>query len=355
APTGTISIIAGCSVGIEPLFSVAFIRNVLNGKRLVEVNEEFKQVAKDEGFYSDALVERAAKDGTLIHSSEVPEKWRKIFVCAHDIDPEWHVKIQAAFQKHCDAAISKTINFPHDAPVEHVEKIYRMAYDLNCKGVTIYRDGCRANQPMALDNQKTPNKKEPTPPAPAPTQPLKLQEIMPSLRIRQKTPFGNMHVKISVEPKTGIEREVFAQLGRGGDLANSDLEGICRMLSLFLRCNGSFELAIRQLEGIGSSLQVPTKDGRVMSLPDSLAKALKKYFSAKKKYGLKALLLGDVDLHEEASGIPPQGASADPNLATGKSPIGMDAFKIRCPECDEGQLWFAEGCMKCHQCGYSQC
>lgn len=349
APTGTISIIANCSGGIEPLFSVAFFRNVLNGKRLIEVNDEFKRVAKEEGFYSEALMERAAKEGTLKDCPEVPDKWKKIFVCAHDIEPDWHVKIQAAFQKHCDAAISKTINFSHDAPVEDVEKIYRMAYDMGCKGVTIYRDGCRQNQPMALDNEKEPDKKGGEIKQ---TIPMKLQEIMPSLRVRQQTPFGNMHVKISVDPKSGFEREVFAQLGRGGDLANSDLEGICRMLSLFLRCNGSFEMAIRQLEGIGSSLQIPTKDGRVISLPDSLAKALQKYFEAKKTYGLKALLLGEVDIHASP---PKQERVSEEKHSNGHSKSGFDAFKIRCPECDDGQLWYAEGCMKCYQCGYSQC
>lgn len=351
APTGTISIIANCSGGIEPLFSVAFFRNVLNGKKLIEVNDEFKRVAKDEGFYSEALMERVAKEGTLKNCPEVPEKWKKIFVCAHDIQPEWHVKIQAAFQKHCDAAISKTINFSHDAPVEDVEKIYRMAYDMNCKGVTIYRDGCRQNQPMALDNAKEAEPKVPSQKS-ANTTPMKLNEIMPSLRIRQQTPFGNMHVKISVDPKSGMEREVFAQLGRGGDLANSDLEGICRMLSLFLRCNGSFELAIRQLEGIGSSLQIPTKDGRVISLPDSLAKALQKYYVAKKAHGLRALLLGEVDIHSAPT--KPTEAPQEKKF-NGHSTVGFDAFKIRCPECDDGQLWYAEGCMKCYQCGYSQC
>src|SRR3990167_10943395 len=159
APTGTISIIANCSGGIEPLFSVAFFRNVLNGKRLIEVNDEFKRVAEEEGFYSESLMEGVAKDGTLKNCPEVPEKWKKIFVCAHDIEPEWHVKIQAAFQKYCDAAISKTINFSHEVPVEDVDKIYRMAYDMNCKGVTIYRDGCRQNQPMALNNEKAQDKK----------------------------------------------------------------------------------------------------------------------------------------------------------------------------------------------------
>jgi len=350
APTGTISIIAGCSGGIEPLFSLAFIRNVLNGKKLIEVNEEFKRVAKEEGFYSEELIESAVKEGSLAHIDGVPSKWKRIFTCAHDVEPEWHVKIQAAFQKHCDSAISKTINFPNDAPIEHVEKIYRMAWDMDCKGVTIYRDGCRENQPMALKKEEKPVEVKPVGPA----VPIKLQEIMPSLRIRQKTPFGNMHVKISVEPKTGLEREVFAQLGRGGDLANSDLEGMCRMLSLFLRCNGSFELAIRQLEGIGSSLSVPTRDGRVMSLPDSLAKALKKYYEAKKRFGLKELLMGEVDIN--AMNQPPKEASATPKKGNGNGgPSGIDAFKVRCPECDEGQLWFAEGCMKCYQCGYSQC
>ena len=173
---------------------------------------------------------------------------------------------------------------------------------------------------------------------------------MPCVRVRQLTPFGNMHVKISVEPRTGIEREVFAQLGKGGDLATSDLEAICRILSLFLRCNGELQLAVGQLEGIGSSLSVPSRDGRIMSLADGLAHALRKYMRAKKAVGLRALLLGEIDtamLADETAASPQQ-------ISTRNGSGQADLFKVRCPECS-GTLAYSEGCVKCHGCGYSQC
>jgi ribonucleoside-diphosphate reductase alpha chain len=156
-----------------------------------------------------------------------------------------------------------------------------------------------------------------------------------------------LHVKVSVDPRTGVEREVFAQLGKGGDVANSDLEAICRLLSLWLRSNGSLELAIKQLEGIGSSLSVPTRDGRIMSLGDGLAKALQRYLDAKKQHGLHALLLGTADVAVVANGNGGSSSSA-------KAPRNVGHYKIKCPAC-EGDLAFMEGCAKCHSCGFSQC
>src|SRR5438874_5391149 len=147
APTGTISIIAGCSSGIEPLFAVAFMRNQA-GVMMPDVNEDFLRIAKSEGWYSDELIERIAKHGH-IHFDEVPAKWQRVFVTAHDITPEWHVRMQAAFQEHCDSAISKTTNFPHTATPEDVRAIYELAYELKCKGVTVYRDGSRDNQVLS--------------------------------------------------------------------------------------------------------------------------------------------------------------------------------------------------------------
>ena len=382
APTGTISIIANCSGGIEPMFSLAFIRNVLRGQKqgekpLVEVNEIFCDVARARGFYSDDLMERLAREGTLAHIDQIPDDIRRVFVCAHDIDPIWHMKMQAAFQQHCDASISKTINFPHESKVADVNEIYMLAYEMGCKGVTVYRDRCREMQPMALKNADAPkadvgqvgavsdlpssapvsqplaaiaipaaaepaiaaiqnpnskiqngngnghsvdaplpieNRKSKTEnPAeeeevfvPAAMEalatldiePKDLPEIVSGLRIRQMTPFGNMHVKITVDPRSDRELEIFAQLGKGGDVANSDLEGMCRIGSLWLRAGGSLKHIIKQLDGIGSSMQIPTKAGRIMSLPDGLATALKKYQRAKDRWGLRALLLGEVDLAE---------------------------------------------------------
>ena len=384
APTGTISIIANCSGGVEPLFSLAFFRNVLNGQKLVEVNPIFKKEAQQRGFYSDEMMDRLASEGSLAHIKDIPEEVRKTFVCAHDITPEWHVRMQAAFQKHCDSSISKTTNFPHQAKAEDVRKIYDMAYELRCKGITVYRDGCRKGQPMAL---KKAEKKEAPAPAAAPVQPkpmgkpAKTAAILSAVRIRQRTAFGHMHVSITVDPKSGRELEVFAQLGKAGDVTMSDLEAICRMVSLFLRAGGSVEHVMDQLEGIGSNLQLATRDGKVMSLGDALGKTIRKYWNAKKQYGLKAILLGEVDFNNlngngngngshdsqviaqpmaqaaEAAPVAPESAMPDP--LAGKTQTQLDRllgeYKIKCPECGSGTLTFMEGCVKCPSCGFSQC
>ena len=391
APTGTISIIANCSGGIEPMFSLAFIRQVMKDNQgrptiMREVNYVFDEVAKGRGFYSDEMIDDIVKEGTLAYRSDIPDDIKRVFVTAHDITPYWHMKMQSAFQRHCDSSISKTINFPHEASVEDVRQIYEMAIDEDVKGVTVYRDGCRDMQPMALAGS-TSKKDGAAATATTSTEvagtasatpssldamrttmngdgeelsPIKLPEIMPCVRIRQMTPFGNMHVKVSVDPVAQREREVFAQLGKGGDVANSDLEAICRILSLWLRSNGSLKMALKQLEGIGSSLSVPTKDGRIMSLADGLATALNRYLQAKEESGLHGLLLGgatpDVAKASNGSSSSSTGADLPPSsLKAAKQPSKSSTqYKLKCPACSSN-LSFEEGCVKCHACGFSQC
>jgi len=146
APTGTISIIAGCSSGIEPLFAVAYVREVLEGTRLLEVNPTFEKIARERGFYSRELMLEIAKRGSVQGINAVPEDVRRLFVTSMDIAPEWHVKMQAAFQRHCDNAVAKTVNLPREATPEDVRRIYMMAYTLNCKGITVYRYGSKPQQ-----------------------------------------------------------------------------------------------------------------------------------------------------------------------------------------------------------------
>jgi len=414
APTGTISIISGCSGGIEPMYSLAFLRNVLRGQDegkqpMIEVNPIFERVARNigiEGEGYEELMERVATEGTLAHIPGIPEDVRRVFVCAHDITPKWHMEMQAVFQRHCDSSISKTINFPETATLADVEEIYRLAYRLRCKGVTVYRNGCRQHQPMALKSsdkvhqQQTASAEAPPGPRPAPRalEPADLPEICSGLRIRQMTPFGNMHINVTVNPKTGEDLEVFAQLGKGGDLANSDLEAICRMISLWLRSGGSMRHVIRQLHGIGSSLQVQTKDGKIMSLGDGLARALRKYQQAKAQFGLDALLLGKYSIedvgkpldartplgkatwgkntsnpsagkrngngHRDSGGPRPErlpsggGPEKAPAAATAVLTNRMQQqqaeFKVVCPEC-QSPLRFSEGCATCDACGFAQC
>ena len=150
APTGTISLIAGCSSGIEPLFSVAFVRRVLDGQQLFECNSIFEQVARDRGFHGQELMDRVAHSGTIGEIEEIPEDVRRLFVTAFDVSPRRHVAIQAAFQRHCDNAVSKTINFPRDASMEEVEQAFLLAHEHGCKGITVYRDGSRRRQVLNL-------------------------------------------------------------------------------------------------------------------------------------------------------------------------------------------------------------
>ena len=352
APTGTISILADCSGGIEPLFSLVFERRVMSDEQgqptlLREVNPVFEAAARDAGYWTEELAEQLLESGTLQGIDGVPEEHRRIFVTARDISPEWHVRTQAAFQEHCDASISKTINFPAEATVDEVRSIFRRAIDLGVKGLTVYRDGSRRQQPMALEPRQASATGGPVEAEAEPGEltPVRLPEIMSSLRIRQLTPFGNMHVKVSVDPRDGREREVFAQLGKGGDLANSDLEAICRLISLWLRAGGGLGPVLKQLSGIGSSLTVPTKDGRIMSLADGVAIALRRYLEAKQRHGLEALLLGRVDPRELEA----------PNLGEHARPMdGEQRYRLRCPGCD-AELAFEEGCTTCRSCGFSQC
>ncbi len=336
APTGTISILAGCSGGIEPLFSLAFVRQVMRDEsgdpvRLTEVNPVFKEVALEQGFWSEALVQRLLAEGTAAHIEEVPELLREVFVTARDVAPEWHLAMQAAFQEHCDSGISKTINFPAEASLEDVAAVFKLATEREVVGLTCYRDGSRAQQPMTLTSGLG-----------AGAVPSRVPEIAPSLRIRQPTPFGTMHVEVSVDPVTDRELEVFAQLGKGGELANSDLEAICRLLSLWLRSGGGIELALEQLRGIGATPGVAASGPQALSLGDGLAKALTRYLEAKHEHGLEAMLLGRIP--EERWSAPPAGPRSG----------GGRASAERCPSC-AGDLVQAEGCENCPSCGWAQC
>ncbi len=344
APTGTISMIGDCSSGIEPVFGLAFRRRVLSGKELLEVNPVFEAALAEkvgDARTISAILEHAITHGSIQDLATVPEGLRATFRTARDIAPEWHVRMQAAWQRHTDGAVSKTINLPAGASVGDVEEAYLLAHKLKCKGITVYRDGARPDQPMALAESSAPQS------VPSErSRPLKLPEVIPSVRLRQPTPFGNMHLHISVDPKTGREWEVFAQLGKGGDLANSDLEAICRMVSLFLRSGGDIRMVIDQLEGIGSSLSVPSKDGRIASLGDALARVLRKYLAVKERAGLESLLSGGI------TSLDPCDRTRGKECGRGQEKL----FKIRCPDCNgAGTLAFEEGCLKCHACGYARC
>ncbi|MFQ5875450.1 MAG: adenosylcobalamin-dependent ribonucleoside-diphosphate reductase, partial [Dehalococcoidia bacterium] len=278
APTGTISIIANCSSGIEPLFALSYVRHVMDNARLVEVNPYFEAVARREGFYSPELMEKLAEKGSGRGMKEVPEWVQELFVTSHDIDPEWHVRMQAAFQRHTDNAVSKTVNFSNDATVEDVRKVYMLAYNEGCKGVTIYRDGSKSQQ--VLNTGQTGKARGSTASHPSswegPPVPRKRPSTVQGVTEKVHTGHGNMYVTINVDEE-GRPFEVFTNLGKAGGCDSAQLEAISRLASLVLRSGIEPEEVVDQLRGITCC---PTWNGggeMVRSGPDAVALALSRH------------------------------------------------------------------------------
>jgi ribonucleoside-diphosphate reductase alpha chain len=383
APTGTISIIAGCSSGLEPLFAVAFMRNQA-GVMMPDVNEDFVAIAQREGWYSEALMERIAKTGS-VQQPEVPAKWQAVFATANNITPEWHIRMQAAFQQHCDSAISKTTNFAHTATREDVRAIYELAYEMKCKGVTVYRDGSRDGQVLSTGATADAAAKRDGAKEDAATKrelaELKGQlaeltsdndrlkkllfdseaenlqrrqkrsrpDILRSTAIRKETPLGIMFVHITEDDK-GQPFEVFINLGKAGGSAMADAEAVGRLISLALRSGISIQQVHRQLRGISSDRAVGLGPSKVLSMPDAIGLALEDWMRSKQ--GVQQELL---------AGAAPQATPAPvPVVTVGGAQMqfdavnGGDAFIGTCPDCGS-QLEFAEGCVKCHVCGFSEC
>ena len=314
APTGTLSIIAGCSSGIEPLFALSYTRNILDGAQLVEVNPYFEEVAKREGFYSEELMQQLAS-GTQLHTVEgIPDSTKRLFVTAHEITPEWHVRMQAAFQKSTHNAVSKTVNFPQEATREDIAKVYMMAYEEELKGITIYRDRSREAQPLSTVQVEKVEA--------AGLTPRKRSKITSGITERVTTGCGYIYVTVNSDEQ-GI-CEVFSSLGKAGGCASAQLEATCRLISLALRSGVDVASVVRQLRGIRCP-SIAWEEGKsILSCADAIASVLEKHVggdSAKPKledYGLAKNLAG------------------------------------QCPECGN-LLVYQEGCFICPSCGYTKC
>ena len=314
APTGTLSIIAGCSSGIEPLFALSFVRNVMDNDKLLEVNPYFEEVANDLRFYSRELMDEIAKKGSIKKFKQIPKEVRKVFVTAHDVSPDWHIRMQAAFQKYTDNAVSKTVNLPRDATVEDVKQVYNLAYELGCKGVTIYRDGSKENQVLSFTQKETLNNKFMGAVKRRP-------ETLDGFTTRIKTGYG--HLYVTVTEYDGKPFEVFATIGKSGRSTTAKTEAIGRLSSLALRSGVKVNDIVDQLKGIGGEYPVFQDGGLVLSIPDAIARVLEKRY-----------LTGD---------------AARANRKPHYSLMGE-----KCPEC--GQIVsFEEGCMICHFCGFNKC
>ncbi len=343
APTGSISIIAGCSSGIEPLFAVAFVRKVLDGTELVEVNEHFEKMARERGFYSEELMKKVAERGSVRDLDEVPDDLKRIFVTAHDISPEWHVRIQAAFQKYVDNAVSKTINFRRDATVDDVRKAYLLAYELGCKGITVYRDGSREQQVLSV-----PGKVQPTSPYPQ-VEPRPRPEVTQGVTMRINTGCGKLYVTIN-EDEYGI-CEVFAQMGKAGGCAYSQIEATGRLISLALRSGVKVESIIKQLMGIRCPSPAWQNGGSVLSCSDAIARALREYIEGKVKRG-------DISPEAKIQQSPKREISTDLKSSISKifeltSRTASEKMGA-CPECG-GAVEHEGGCIVCRSCGFSRC
>ncbi len=397
APTGTISIIAACSSGLEPLFAVAFMRNQA-GVMMPDVNEEFVSIAKREGWYSEALMERIAKEGK-IDFPEVPAKWQRVFVTANQIRPEMHMHMQAAFQKHCDSAISKTTNFAYTATVDDVRAIYELAYELKAKGVTVYRDGSRDNQVLSTGATEKAKAVRDGAAAPGSSERREVGELMGTLAEkdaeieklrkmlfdveaentqrrakrarpdmlrgttrRMETPLGTMFVNIT-EDDRGQPFEVFITLGKAGGSAMADVEAMGRLISLALRSGIPLPELHRQLRGIASDRATGLGPNKVLSVPDAIGIALERWW--KEKQGVQQELLRTPPEMPVQSGEFPVVPADQVKVVSGAEMAAQNqmmfdvngsdqSFMATCPDCGS-QLEFAEGCVKCHVCGFSEC
>jgi ribonucleoside-diphosphate reductase alpha chain len=331
APTGTISIIAGsCSGGIEPLFALSYYRQVMDNNRLVEVNPYFEKVAKERGFFSRELLEQIAQKGSIQDLTDIPEDVRRTFVISHDITPEWHVRMQAAFQKYTDNAVSKTVNFPNQATQGDVEKVYKLAYKLGCKGMTIYRDRSREEQVLNIARTET----KTAPKTEFSKTPRKRPSVTKGRTFKMGTGCGNLYITIN-EDEEGL-CEVFSQMGKSGGCAASQSEATSRLVSLALRSGIEVEAILKQLRGIRCPSPLWIKGGMILSCPDAICKAIEKYFDEKKK--------------GEDTSIPEETSSVSHARTRAGNVVGV------CPDCGYA-LVYSEGCMTCvdASCGYSKC
>jgi ribonucleoside-diphosphate reductase alpha chain len=318
APTGSLSIIANCSSGIEPLFALSYVRHILEGEEFVEVNPYFEETAQTGGFYSPDLMKQLAEGKRLKDVEEVPEEIKGLFVTAHDISPEWHVRMQAAFQKFTDSAVSKTVNFPYEATPEDVAKVYMLAYQEGLKGITIYRDRSRESQVLTVGKgvEKAEGK----------LAPRKRPKVTRGVTERVNTGCGYIYVTVNFDSR-GIS-EVFSTLGKAGGCAAAQLEAISRLTSLALRSGIDINSIVKHLRGIRCPSIAWEQGHAILSCADAIASVLEKYIRAETASNLEM-----------------------PQL---KNPEMVKSWAGQCPDCG-GSLIYQEGCNICLNCGFTKC
>lgn len=357
APTGSIGILADASGGIEPLFAVAYQHIVKSENRILTfVNPDFERIARNMGFYSEELMQKVAEHGTVRDLDEVPEKVRRVFGTAHEINPDWHVRMQAAFQKYTDNAVSKTINLPNSATVEEVKKAYEMAWETGCRGITVFRDGSKSEQVLNLGTKN--NAQDPVLSTQEHVSDLAEKSLKPrpvkveGATYRIETPLGSAFITVNHD-HDGNPFEVFVIIGKAGSEVAAMAEALGRLISTTLRFGNHMAPRERarelmeQLQGIGGSRSVGFGPNRVRSLPDAVARAIGMHFG----------LIGyQVEAGKKSAGEQIAIAEVtDDSNDSGQMKLMTDKKADLCPACGEAMLVWEEGCKKCYGCGYSEC
>ncbi len=325
APTGSISMIADCSSGIEPLFSLVYYKEVLEGEKLFYVNADFEKAARKRGFYSKNLMRKIAEnDGSCQKIPEVPQDVKKVFVTALDISYQNHIKMQAIFQKYTDNAVSKTINLPNEATKDDVKNSFILAYKSGCKGITIYRDQSREEQVLRTSKIK---KEKVLTPRPRP-------KVIYGMTKEVRTGCGDLYVTMNKDEE-GVLFEVFAQLGKSGGCAASQTEAIGRLVSLALRSGIPQSLIAKQLRGISCDRPWGLGKNKISSCADAVGKTIE-IFAGEKKTSFQS------------------------GKSLGKKAKDISEFQKgrkmgACPECGSSNIEYEGGCSVCRSCGYSEC
>jgi len=365
APTGTISMICGASSGVEPIFAVAYTKNVMDGTSFVEVNPLFESYAKTCGFFSPALMEKIGKTGSVLELAEVPHWVQEVFITAQEIDPEWHIRIQAAFQKYTDNAVSKTINFRNSASREDIAAAYRLAYKLGCKGLTVYRDGSRDEQVLSAGTSRASQKPEQTPGESLATHtitPRPRPAVTVGVTEKIKIGCGNLYVSVNADEQ-GI-CEVFTNTGRAGGCA-SQSEATARLISVALRSGLAVDSIIEQMRGIRCPACVRREGVNVTSCPDAISKVIRKYRDVGSND--QEQLFSVPGSEKEASDLSQtlrkfSGAAEKSGERMNNIPVNGLTKKVytgvaidqACPECGM-PVNHESGCVICRHCGFSKC
>ncbi len=345
APTGTISIIAGTSSGIEPIFAIAYVRNVMDNTKLYEINPLFLKVAKEEGFYSDDIIASIVEKGSAQEVEGIPQRVRKVFRTAHDIAPDWHIRMQAAFQKYTDNAVSKTVNLPYEATREDVKDIYMLAYKLGCKGVTVYRDGSREDQVLSTKKSQGSNEVNSQEERPQPLKivPRERPDCVWGMTQKLITGCGNIYVTVNEDENGPVE--LFTAIGKAGGCASSQAEAISRLISLSLRAGIDMESIIKQLQGVRCPNPQWSNGELILSCADAISRAMKNYLEKRTSTENKKVLT-------QSSGKP------EVKKTTTKGNISSAGGKtsVICPECGSAMAAI-DGCFVCTNtaCGFSKC